>query len=148
MLLLVGNDRYDELATFLETQLKRGDTVRNHLLLAKTYDKLQRPEDAQAQVSAALELAPDDFTANLARAALALRRGDTTQANEPLVKAARSFEAPTKPSDKQTREYAVLRGIYLGLAGSTDEAKQQLQQVLASDAQNEAAQKALAALNS
>lgn len=145
--MLVSDNRFYELATLIQSRLQRQDTARNHLLLAKVYDKMNRPQDVETQVRAALEREPDDLTANLARIALLLRAGDTAQAEEPLARTAKRLAPAAKPSRQQTLDYGLLRGIFLALSDESAAARQQLQTVLTSDPKNQAAQKALAALN-
>ncbi len=143
---LVKEDRFGELATVLEERLKRQETARDHLMLAKAYDKLNRPQDVEAQVSAALKREPNDLTANLARVSLSLRADDLPQAEKQIGQLNRLLAPPAKPSRTQQLDYAVLSSVFLALQGQLEPAKKQLQGVIASDAQNEAAQKALAAL--
>ncbi len=87
---MLQGERYADLTTLLEARVKVSDTARSHLLLAKTYDKVNQPEKAAAQVQAALKINPEDFTANMAQAALLLQRSDSpanlTEAGTQLVK--------------------------------------------------------------
>jgi tetratricopeptide (TPR) repeat protein len=145
--LFAEENRFEELATLLDARLKRPDqdTARNHLLLAKAYDKLGRPQDVEAQVNAALKREPNDLSANLAHIALLLRAGDVTQADEQIIK---MLAPPAKPSQTQMMDYLTLRGVSLGMSEQTDAAKQMLHAVLVADARNEAAPKVLAVLDS
>ena len=138
---------FDELVPLLQRQVQREDTARNHLMLAKVYDKMNRPQDVATQVSAAMERDPDDQSANLARFALLLRADDLAKANGQLVRTAKLLASPNKPSPTQTSDFALLTGGFMALSGKTDTAKQLFQRMVASDAQNEDAQKLLAALN-
>lgn len=146
-LILSEGERYGELATLIEARLQRDNTARNHLLLARAYDRLNRQQDVQAQVQAALRLEPNDPTANLAGAALLLRADDLPDANQQLERVAKLLTAHGKPSRNQMLDYVLFHGVLLALDGQTEAARQQLESVLASDAQNEGAQKALAALS-
>ena len=143
---MIQGERYAELTSLLEARVKALDTARSHLLLAKAYDKVNQPEKAAAQVQAALKLSPEDFTANMAQAALLLRRSDAplAEAGTQLVKIGDLYrKAPTPES---WTSYTLLLSIYSGLTGDELQARQHLNELLQSDKANEMAKQALAAL--
>jgi tetratricopeptide (TPR) repeat protein len=140
--------RYEDLVSLCEERLKRKDIARTRLLLAYTYEKLNRLDQAEEQVQAALKLEPEDFTANLALAVLLLKRSDDvavlSRAGELLNKAGEIIRE--SPTPVQWMDYSTTGGIYLALRGSLEEARQQLKRVLEYDLHNEAAREALEAL--
>jgi hypothetical protein len=96
-----------------------------------------------------VKLAPEDLTANLALAAALLRRSRGEAAG---LRAAGEQLAVTRvlygkaPTEASYGGYALLRGLYCGLAGDVAEARRQLQELLAHDAGNADARSALAAI--
>ncbi len=145
--LLASDQRYAEVETVARAQLKIEDTVRAHLVLAKALDAQERPQEVPAQISAALALAPDDLTANLARAALLLRANDLAPASEQLTKVAQLMQAQPAPPAIQQRNYALLQAVLLALQGQTAAAQTALQAILTAQPKSESAQKLLDALN-
>ncbi len=103
---------------------------------------------AEEQVQAALKLEPNDFTANLALAALLIRRSSDAstllQAGERLAQAGQVLKE--SPPHQQWVAYALTRGVYLALHGDVEAAEKQLKQILAHDEDNEDAKEALKAI--
>lgn len=147
--ILRESNRFDAMAVLLEEQVRHADTAANRLTLAKAYDKLGQTERVGEQVRAALAREPGDLSANLALAVLLMRGGDASlaRAGEQMAQVARLLAPPAEPSQLQTVDYAVLRGFYLALNGQPDAARAQLQAALKSEADNQSAQQALAALD-
>lgn len=140
--------RYTELTSLLETRVKSLDTASSHLLLAKAYDQTNQPEKAVAQAQAALKINPEDFTANIALAALLLRRSDTpallTEAGTQLVKVGDLY--PKVPTPNNWTSYTLLLSIYNALTGDELAARQHLNELLQGNKDNEMAKQVLAAL--
>ena len=65
---------YDDLLTLSEDRLRRNDTTRNRIILAKAYEKLKRWDDAEEEIQFAIKDSPDDFVLNLGLGALLLKR--------------------------------------------------------------------------
>jgi tetratricopeptide (TPR) repeat protein len=141
-------DRYDDEIALCKERLKRNDSARGRMLLARAYQEGNQLGDAEEQVQAALRLAPDDFTANLALAVLLIKRsedaGVLSRVRELLTKAGAALGA--SPDPKDWADHAVTWGICLALSGDPGSARQQLNHVLECDKGNEQAKVALAAL--
>jgi Tfp pilus assembly protein PilF len=148
LLLNRDDDRHEDEVSLCQERLKRSDSARGRMLLARAYVDVDELGDAEEQVQAALRLEPDDFTANLALAVLLLKRSDNagvlSRARELLTKAGTALGASRDPKD--WADHAVTWGICLALSGDPESARQQLKQVLESDTSNEQAREALAAL--
>ena len=146
--ILLQGERYADLAPLLETRIIVSDTVRNHLLLAKAYDKANQPEKAAAQLQAALKVSPEDFDANMAQAALLLQRSaDPARLTEAGTQLAKIGDLYRKsPTPDHWSSDTILLSIYSGLTGSEGQARQHLNEVLQTDKDNETAKQALAAL--
>ena len=146
--IMLQGKRYAELTSLLEARVKASDTVRNHLLLAKAYDKANQPDKVAPQIQAALKVNPEDFDANLAQAALLLQRSADpallTEAGKQLVKIGDLYRK--SPTPDHWSSYTILLSIYSGLTGSEGEARQHLNEVLRADKDNEAAKQAMTAL--
>ncbi len=143
--LLLGN-RYDDFAKLQEARLKYEDTPTQRVTAAKAFEKIDDYENAQRHIDAALKLDPNDFLANLSQAALLLRHDDkaaTAQAGAILDKWKDASQ--TKQGDGAL-DYNLLRGIYLGLNGKADEARELIGAIVEADPENETFAQALAAL--
>ena len=143
--LLLGN-RYDDFAKLQEARLKYEDTPTQRVTAAKAFGKIDDYKGAQRHISAALKLDPNDFLANLSQAALLLRRDDkaaTAQAGAILDK---WKDAPQTKQGDGALDYNLLRGIYLGLNGKADEARELIGAIVEADPENETFAQALAAL--
>jgi tetratricopeptide (TPR) repeat protein len=143
--LMMEAKRTEELLSLCQQRLKHKDTARNRILLAKVYAETDQLDKAEEQVQAALKLEPNDFTANLALAALLIRRSSDAstllQAGERLAKAGQVLKE--SPPHKQWIDSTLTRGIYLALNGDVEAAEKQLKQVLEHDEDNEDAKEAL-----
>lgn len=146
--IMVTEQRYQNLVSVCTERLKYKNSARNRMFLAKAYDKLNQSDKSEEQVQIALKLEPNDFTANLALAALLIRRSSDAstllQAGERLAKAGQVLKE--SPPHKQWVDYALTRGVYLALNGDVEAAEKQLEQVLEHDEDNEDAKEALKAI--
>jgi len=141
LLAAAGND--EELLKACETRVRHRDTALNRLFLAKTYFRLQREEQAAEQVKLALQRAPDDYIAQLARAALLLRRPrDPAALNEAgrilrQAQARREAFAKAGQEEEQVRltitDLAILSAAYAAFEDDFTSARQLVKQVLAAD---------------
>ncbi|MCO6435728.1 MAG: tetratricopeptide repeat protein [Phycisphaerae bacterium] len=73
---LVAQNRQEEAESFLRTSADQNRTAESYLLLARFLELLERPTDAEAAVTAALELAPDSPSTLAAAAEFWGARGD------------------------------------------------------------------------
>ena len=153
-LLLVSQKRYADIVTLYTSRVKIENTANNHLLLAKASDALHQPAQAEAEVQAALKLAPDDPTDKLALAVLLLRRsGQGNSQDDSLLRQVgqilKDIYIPvTKLASPQlTTDYNLDSGIYLALTNSLPDANTYLNTVLQSDSNNTDARQALAIVN-
>ena len=144
---------YAGLLDLSEDRLRREDTLRSRLLLAKAYEKLRRWEEAEGEVLAALQKSPDDFTANLALTALLLRRSDDPETLAEAGtwlgrsdKALSRLTAAQKPRELLV-EYSLLRAVYLGLTDDVEGARQWTNSVLEVEPENPVAKEILAAMD-
>ena len=147
--ILTDDRRYEDLAALLTDQLTRVNTVQDRLLLARTLDKQELMEEAQAQAQEAWRLRPGDAETNLCLAAILLRRsGEDPQR---LGQAGKRLQAAASalgdhPERAQASRYAVLHGIFLGLSGDPDAAEKETLQVLGQNRTDTSARDVLAAL--
>jgi len=99
----------------------------------------------------ALKLDPNDFTANLAEAALLMkRRLDASTLNSAyrfLARAEQALKKENKDSDMRFVQLSLTSSIYYALRGDPDRARQLLRGVLESDKNNEEAREILNALS-
>lgn len=149
-MILVSAQNYGAAALVLEARLKVLDTARGHLLLAKVYDKLGQTEKETAQVQAALSADPGDLTANIAQAALLLRRSDDAatldQANQQLFKIDALYRRAMPQTQQSWEDQTLLVSIYHALTGDAASAREKLTQILHLDKDYAPAKQALAAL--
>ncbi len=122
---------YRKLEVVCREHLARKDSTHNRLMLAKAYDYLHQPEKAEEVVRAGLQSEPNDFMLRLALADLLLMRGDEAslyQAGELLVKL---YEEKLSNDGREDRwaNYTFAYGIYYGLIGETERAKEWLKVV-------------------
>lgn len=143
--LMIGSGRFSDMVTLQQARLAKADTARNHLLLAKAYDKLNQPAQVEAQVRAAAERAPGDPTTTLALIFVLLRRDDAS-----LPQAAQLLNRlPTltgKTSNFFETERALASAFNLALSGQEADARQLFAQVLAQDPGSDVARNALTLL--
>lgn len=145
---LVTRDKFADLLPVAEERLKLEETSRNHLIVAKTLERLERLDSAEAHVTDALRLAPDDVAANLAMAALLLKKSrepdDLVMVPGYLLKAGHALGRA--PARTPFLDLQFLRAFYYALSGKPEMARQILNQVLAADRDNAQAREILAVL--
>lgn len=152
----VAGGNYENLLRVCEDRLKLKDSTRNRLMVAKSLFYLKREEAAAAKVKAALQLAPDDFIANLAQAALLLRNAKVpdalAQAEQHLARAGKlsdTFVKASRDAD-QTRyslvDFDIETAVLCALRDDTETARRLLAEVLKASPGNDYAQTLQAAL--
>jgi tetratricopeptide (TPR) repeat protein len=154
--MLVEQERYEDMAALGEERLKHKDSTRNRLLLAKAYEKTEKYDKAEIHAQAAWKRRPNDFLANLMVAALMMKRGTDAatlaRAGDRLARAGKTAKKAIPGESipdtiNRTRDYGLLRGIYLALNGDTEKARVQLKETLARAPEEESVQEALTALD-
>jgi tetratricopeptide (TPR) repeat protein len=143
---LLESSRSEELLTVARERLKQRKSPRNHLLLAKAYQKVGRTGEAEGELRSALRLDPKDVNANLGVAVLALKRGVTTSDPgfaKPFIAALDNLGAADQEA---RRNFAVLDAARHALEGDAAEAKQLLRIVLETDHGHSGALSLLSAL--
>jgi tetratricopeptide (TPR) repeat protein len=150
---LAQSQRYDELATACEERLKQQDSPRNHLLLAKAYEKLQQWDDSESEILEATREAPDNFLANLALAAALLKRSQDdsvlAEADGLLVRSERLLgeTPPPQRNTQQVIDLTLTRSIYFALTDEVEAAREWAQAVLKKDKNNKLAHDILTAMD-
>jgi tetratricopeptide (TPR) repeat protein len=145
--------RYDELLSICQERVREKESSRAHLLLGKAFEKMHQWDEAEAEILESVRLAPNSFTANLAEAALVLRRGQDADmlmdANSWLARAERLLgELPATQRNQQTIiELTLTRSIYFALTDQLDAARQWANAVLSQDKNNPVAQQILSAMD-
>jgi hypothetical protein len=118
-------DRDEELFAIGTELLKRKDSARGRLILARVKEDLGEPRQAEAQVRAALNVNPDHFTANVALAMMLLEREDDpgalAEAVQVLEKADR-FRKNAATPDERAR-YTLARVLAYSRAGELVKAR-------------------------
>jgi hypothetical protein len=117
--------------------------------------KLNRLTQAGEQLHAALRLDPTDFTANVATAAVVVKRGtnltDLIQAEQPLGRAEQAVQTKLDVDRDAARQamidFCLTKAIYCGLTDRTEMAREYAQHVLKLESDNQDAKDVLAALN-
>ena len=151
--MLAQMERYDDLLGVCEDRVRQKDSARGHLLLAKAYEKLHQWDDSESEIMEALRMAPNNFSANLAEAALVLRRGQDddalSEANSWLARSERLLgETPaTQRSVQLIVDLTLTRSIYFALTDQLDEARQWAKAVIEQDKNNNRAQEILTAMD-
>jgi tetratricopeptide (TPR) repeat protein len=149
-LLVLGpvlQERWEDLRRVTEDRLKARRSARNHILAAKANERLKNWKVAEQHVDAALAQAPDDPIPQLAKAVLGLKRGTEeglAQAGKHLKKAQEL--AAAAPSPQTSRGLILTMALYAALRGETAEARQLVELVLKSDADDEDAKAILESL--
>jgi tetratricopeptide (TPR) repeat protein len=149
---LARAERYDDLLSLCEARLKQKDSARSHMLLAKAHERLHQWDDAEDQVAEAVKQAPNDLTANLALAALLLKRSQDPdvlgEANGWLARCEQLIAA--LPAQQKSRQliidFTLTRSIYLALTDDLESARRWARTVIDSDKENEMAREILAAM--
>lgn len=145
--------RYDDLLAVCQDRLRQKDTARGHLLLAKTFEKLHQWDDSESEIMEALRMAPNSFSANLAEAALVLRRGQSddtlNEANTWLTRSERLLgETPaTERTTQLIVDFTLTRSIYYALTDQLDQARQWAKAVISQDKNNNRAHDILSAMD-
>ncbi len=150
---LAQSGRYDELLSACEERVKQKDSARNHLLLAKAYEKLKQWEDSEVEVLEALRQAPNDLTANLAYSALLLRRSQDaaalSEANNWLGRTEGLLNQlpPAQRDQRLVIDFTLTRSIYFALTDEVEAARQWAQAVIKTDGNNKLAREILSAMD-
>jgi len=149
---LLKPESFEELRAACEARVQQKETARNRILLAKAHERLNQLDRAEANVLLALKLDPNDFTANLAQAALLMKRrsdsGGLGGAARYLGKAEQILKKENKENDLRYVQLRLTSSIYYALRGDTDKARELLNDVLESDKNNQEAREILSALSS
>jgi tetratricopeptide (TPR) repeat protein len=143
--------RFDELLPLCEQNLKRKDTIRNRIVLAKVYDKLNETQQAEEQVRTILKREPDNILANLALASLLLKRGqDESVLREIEVVLRRTGPLFEKTDTSDIRDlqvhYVLTVAVFYGLSARNEDARAEVRKVLSQDPDSDYAKAVLAAL--
>jgi tetratricopeptide (TPR) repeat protein len=146
--------RYHDLLTVCQNRVAQKDSAHNHLLLAKTYEKLKQYDDAEFEIDTAMKLAPNDFTANVGLAALLIHR---SQGDPELLSEADGWLAHAEqlignqPAMSRNRQQVIdltlTRSIYFALTDNTASARIWAEAVLKQDKSNATASAILMAMN-
>jgi tetratricopeptide (TPR) repeat protein len=145
---------YAELLELCDDQAKRDDAPRNHLLLAKAYEKLRQWDNCEDQVRLAMREDDANFTASLALASLLLRRSDgdaaaLADANNWLARS--EYLLAKIPKDRRSQqqliELTLSRSIYFALSDDVATAREWASAVMQVDKENKVAREILAATN-
>jgi tetratricopeptide (TPR) repeat protein len=149
--LLAKPETYEELRSICEQRVRQKETARNRILLAKAHERLNQLERAEENVQTAIKLDPNDFTANLAEAALLMKRrrdaGGLGSAARFLGKAEQILKKENKDSDPRYVQLTLTSSIYYALRGEMDKARELIRGVLESDKNNTDAREILSALS-
>lgn len=151
--MLAQSGRYDELLTACQDRVREKESARGHLLLAKAYEKVRQWDDSESEILETLKQSPNNFTANLAEAALLLRRSQDdaalAEADTWLGRCERLL-GDTPPPQRNTQlvvDLTLTRSIYFALSDQTDAAKQWANAVINQDRNNRLAQEILSAMD-
>lgn len=145
--------RYDDLLSICQDRVRQKESARAHLLLAKALEKLRQWEASENEIMEALRMAPNNFSANLAEAALVLRRGQDDgafgEANSWLARSERLLgETPaTQRNTQLVVDLTLTRSIYFALTDQLDEARQWAKAVINLDKNNNRAREILSAMD-
>lgn len=150
---LARSRRFDELVAICEDRVRRQESARSHLMLAKAFEKTRQWEASENEILETLRLEPNNFTANLAEAALILRRNPDdnglTDANNWLSRSERLLgDVPLGQRNQLSIiELTLTRSIYFALTDQLDEARQWANAVIRQDKNNPVAQEILTAMD-
>jgi tetratricopeptide (TPR) repeat protein len=149
--LLAQSKNFTEMLTVCEARANQNPTPRNLLLLAKAHEMLGHTAEAEKQMEAAVKLAPDDFDSQIGLGAMLLHHTDDDSLARAadhirLAKAALAKLPGGTGTADQVTNYYFTAGLYQGLAGNTDRARDAFRLILEHDPANENAKAALAAL--
>ena len=148
---LAQPESFEELKVVCEERIKKKDSARNRIILAKAHEKLNQYDKAERQVRVALAMEPGNALAHLSQAALLLRRsgsGGLAQAKNHLEKAQGALAKADKNKDSGQQAISLLltSSIYYGLRDALDEARQLARQVLEREKDNQDAKEILSVL--
>ncbi|MHB8521626.1 MAG: tetratricopeptide repeat protein [Limisphaerales bacterium] len=148
---LATSERWADLLAVCQQRVKRSDTARNRLFLARAYLYRDRDREAENELRRAAKMGPENFTTDLSLAALLLKRNDDRalpETGEWLIRAYGLIGTSDCPNgaSQQNLDYALTTSIYCGLTGDVDSARQCLKTVLDADRGNGRAKKILAVL--
>lgn len=147
---LAKTENYDELLSVCEERARKKDSAHARLLLAKAYEKLKQWDNAEEQVLGALNLDPNDFTANLAMGVLLIKRSQNASvladADGWLVRAEQFYGKLPDKSRQQSVDLTLTRSIYLALTDNVETARTWVKHIIESDKNNEFAREVLAAM--
>lgn len=147
--LLLKDHRFEELAELGERRTETYDSVRIRILLAKIDAARNQLDRSEANIRAALKLAPQDVTANVAYAVLLMKREDSPmilrEAGDHLLKAVEGSRGQSL-TRSQSFDYRLTTAIYLALAGKEQEAVLRLERLLEELPENPEAREALGVL--
>jgi tetratricopeptide (TPR) repeat protein len=152
---LAGQGRFVEAAPVCEQNIAQKDSSINRVMYAKVLFKLNRLAQADEQLHAALRLDPTDFTANVATAAVVVKRGmnltELIQAEQPLGRAEQAVQNKLDVDREGARQamidFCLTKAIYCGLTERTEMAREYAKHVLTLESDNQDAKDVLAALN-
>ncbi len=150
---LAQTKHYDELLSICEERVRRKDSARSRILLAKAYEKMKQWDNCEKQIRLALKLEPDDFTANLALADLLLKHSDDatalSDANGWLARAEYLLNKMTVRQRTQLHmvDLTLTRGIYFALTDEVETARRWVKAVIDQDKENKFAQDILDAMD-
>jgi tetratricopeptide (TPR) repeat protein len=152
---MAGQGRLQDAAPICEENIAHKDSALNRLMYAKILFKLHRLPQADEQAKAALRLDMNDFAANVAVAAIALKRGtnltDLISAEQPLARAEAAVQTRLDVDRDAARQsmidFCLTKAIYCGLTERLDTARQYAEHVFRLDPENQEAKEVLSALN-
>jgi tetratricopeptide (TPR) repeat protein len=145
VIVLVNAERFDALTAECESRLKRRESARDRLLLAKASAAAGDLTRALAVLEPARRRFPDDFNLNLAAAAALLHEttDDTTLAQAAQLISRAEKAAGNQPTAEQRANLLFLRGMFLALVEQPELARAHLRRVLELDPDREEAREAL-----
>jgi len=123
--------RYPELVEICSDRLKEKENVRNHLLLAKAYEKVDDLEAAEREVRLAIAQDGANFFANLSLANLLLKRQGGAEAwgvRDALRKAEQNMGAGA--GRQNIIDLAISQSIFYALTGDVETARRILKGIL------------------
>jgi tetratricopeptide (TPR) repeat protein len=121
-------NKFQEVADLCREHLELKDSAWNRVFLAKAYEDLHQLNKAEEVVYAGLAKEPSSFLLRLALTDLLLMRGgdDSVRQASDILKRMRQEELAEAKYEKRWANYMFTCGVYLGLTGSRDQARQWL----------------------
>lgn len=145
--ILLNKGQFEEISKLYEGLLKHRDSTRNRLVLAKIYERLQKPEQVEAHLAAALTLDAADPSTRTYSAAYALRKQGAAGvgvAEQHLAAAEKALERKSGRFELLNVKY--VRAAMLAVQSKPDAARKLLAEVLKEDEGHTAANALNAAL--